>query len=516
MRRFAIPVALLACGCAPAPPPATAPAPTHPALTAEPLRRDLFAFADDSFRGREAGTRNEFRAARFLAERLAAIDGIVPAGDSGYYQRVPLVSRGFSAASRIVVTTGRQTHVLPLGAQALPLLTLGPGAPLPRLEADGDLVFAGYGTIPQLRRDDLANLDVAGKVVVVVNDAPAGADSALRETLQAQPMLGERLGQLIPRGPAAIIVLLGGEFGEQFADNAGQLLTQLSRPQDDPAATDGDRRLPMILLAVAQPGSPLLPAGWPANDRPQPLTGRRFTARVEIARSEVTSYNVIGVVRGTDPALAQTYVAYGSHLDHIGIQPPVNGDSVANGADDNASGSATMLALARAFAGSPARPRRSLLFVWHGAEEKGLLGSAHFTQQPTVPIDSIVAQLNADMIGRNHPDSIFIVGPRAAPGNQSRVLGAILDSVNAAQQRPFAVNREWDSPTHPERIYYRSDHYNYAARGIPILFFTTGLHDDYHRVTDTPDKIDYEKLARVGRLLHEMGIAVGNRATRPR
>ena len=190
-------------------------------------------------------------------------------------------------------------------------------------------------------------------------------------------------------------------------------------------------------------------------------------------------------------------------------------DTIANGADDDGSGSVTLLAIARAFARGE-RPRRSVLLVWHVGEEEGLLGSERFTAHPTVPLDSIVAQLNADMIGRNAPDSLYVVGPRAAPKGQSRVLGEIVDSVNAALPRPFRINREWDSPTHPEQIYYRSDHYNYARRGVPVVFFTSGLHEDYHRVSDEPARIDYDKLARVGTLLLEVGRAVGNRERRPR
>jgi Zn-dependent M28 family amino/carboxypeptidase len=163
----------------------------------------------------------------------------------------------------------------------------------------------------------------------------------------------------------------------------------------------------------------------------------------------------------------------------------------------------------------PAKPRRSALFVWHTGEEKGLFGSEWFTEHSTVPIDSVVAQLNADMIGRNTPDSLYIVGPQAAPERQSEVVGAIVDSVNAAQPQPFAFNREWDSPTHPERIYFRSDHFNYAEKGIPIVFFTTGLHDDYHKVSDEPDKIDYDKLARVSTLILRASEAIGNRTARP-
>jgi Zn-dependent M28 family amino/carboxypeptidase len=133
-----------------------------------------------------------------------------------------------------------------------------------------------------------------------------------------------------------------------------------------------------------------------------------------------------------------------------------------------------------------------------------------------VPIDSIVAQVNADMIGRNAAELLYVVGPAAAPQGQSRRLGAIVDSVNATLATPFVFNREWDSPTHPEHIYERSDHYNYAQKGIPIVFFTSGLHDNYHKVSDDVAKIDFAKMSRVAELVFRTGQAVGNRATRPR
>ena len=161
------------------------------------------------------------------------------------------------------------------------------------------------------------------------------------------------------------------------------------------------------------------------------------------------------------------------------------------------------------------RPRRSVLFVWHVGEEKGMLGSAYFTSHPTVPIDSIVTQFNADMIGRNESNSVALIGPRAAPNYQSWRLGMIVDSVNRAYPTPLHIERASDDPDDPEHIYQRSDHYNYAKKGIPIIFFTSGLHADYHRVTDEASKIDYDKLARVSRLMLEAGLAIANRSSRP-
>jgi Zn-dependent M28 family amino/carboxypeptidase len=310
-----------------------------------------------------------------------------------------------------------------------------------------------------------------------------------------------------------VIIVAAGKLESDFNSLASEVLNgSLELGADEQQL---DRSLPMVMLAAPRAGSPLLPSGWPADDKPQALN-RFLTAKISVGRAQVMGHNVVGILRGSDASRSGSYVALGAHLDHIGVQPPVRGDSIANGADDDGSGSMALVAIARSLASAPERPRRSILFVWHTGEEAGMLGSEWFVTHPTVPLDSIVAQLNADMIGRNSPDSIMIVGPRAAPNGQGRVMGVLVDSVNASLARPFAINREWDAPDHPEQIYFRSDHYSYAKRGIPIVFFTTGLHEDYHQVSDEVSKIDFEKLARVSDLLMRTAVAVANRNDRPR
>jgi hypothetical protein len=506
-------VVLVTAGCGSPARSGLPPAPARPVAPtmAEDLRRDLFAFADDSMLGRSAETPNAARAARFIAAKLQAA-GIEPAGDSGgYLQRVPL-SRTFVRTAQFTVTSPTGRTSLPFGSNLIPVPSLGEGLPLPVLEATGDLVFAGYGlSMPGYGRNDLSGLSLADKVVVFVNDAPPGLDSAHRAALHDPRALGDRLGAIMERHPAAIIVLFTGRQANELPALAAGLTDSSLRLQP---ALDGPRVLPMVLFGSAKGAAALLPVGWPRNDRSRVLDGRSFTGKVDLVQDGVATYNVVAVVPGSDSALAQTYVAFGAHLDHIGIQPAEHGDSIANGADDDGSGSMSLIEMAKRAKNGPP-PRRSLLFVWHTGEELGLFGSEWFTSHPTVPLDSIVAQLNVDMIGRNDPDSLYLIGPRSAPNGQSSVLGAIADSVNSASSRPFLINREWDSPSHPEQLYYRSDHYNYAKHGIPIVFFTSGLHADYHKVTDSPDKIDYDKLSRVATLILKIGLAVANSPTRP-
>jgi hypothetical protein len=275
--------------------------------------------------------------------------------------------------------------------------------------------------------------------------------------------------------------------------------------------------------------------------------------------------NVIGILRGSDPARNGEYVAIGAHNDHIGIAPrPLDHDSVLannmvirrqgvqdrvreptaaeaarirflrdsltrahggarpdsinNGADDDGSGTVALLEIAERFATAPQRPRRSLLFVSHTGEEKGLWGSQWFTDHPTVPRDSIVAQLNMDMVGRGKPTDIMGRGPNnvqlIGPRRLSTQLGDLIDSVNAARTPHMDIDASFDANGHPLNRYCRSDHYMYARYGIPITYFSLGYHTDYHQVTDEPQYIDYGHLARIAQFVHDIAEAVANRPQR--
>jgi hypothetical protein len=505
----------------------SAPVPAN-AVAADELRRDLFVFAADSFLGRETGTPASLKAARFIAERAVAL-GLEPAGDSLYYQRVPLVRNVLGSGTRFSVATGSAVVPLSLGADLVPITNLGPGTPLPRRSVDGNVFFAGYG-MTSAGRNDFAGLNEPGNVVVMVHDAPATVtDSATRAQLTGQDEISQRIVRALQLGPSAIILLMHGPTAEFYSQASPDLLRSVSAAPGDRTTSDSQRPLPMILIGLAREGSPLLPADWRTNDAPRALPGRRFSGRVELRVEPFTAYNVAAVVRGTDARFNKTYVAYGSHHDHIGIVHGNPSDTIANGADDDGSGTVTMMALARVMKTAP--PKRSMLFVWHAGEEKGLLGSAHFANKATVPIDSIVAHINMDMIGRRGgatakfnsgvegstaANKLFVLGPNAAPDNQSKTLGAILDTVNNRQSPPLQLDYAFDSPNHPERYYYRSDHFSYAQKGIPILFFSTGFHEDYHKVSDEPGKIDYDKMARIANLLVDLGRTIADRETRPR
>lgn len=241
----------------------------------------------------------------------------------------------------------------------------------------------------------------------------------------------------------------------------------------------------------------------------QPLgNSGTFIQRYSIpARTEVRAPNVVAVLEGSDPVLKHQFVVFSAHMDHVGVGEPVAGDSIFNGADDNASGTAAVLALAEAFGRSTARPKRSLVFLTVSGEELGLWGSAHFAAHAPVPLDSIVAALNIDMIGRNWRDTIVAIGKEHSD------LGTTVDRVAAAH--PELRMSPIDDPWPNERFFFRSDHYNFARRGVPVLFFFSGTHADYHGVDDEADKIDVEKEVRIVRLLYYFGLELANAPARP-
>jgi Zn-dependent M28 family amino/carboxypeptidase len=218
--------------------------------------------------------------------------------------------------------------------------------------------------------------------------------------------------------------------------------------------------------------------------------------------------NVVGILEGSDPALRDQYVVFSAHMDHVGTGPAdAQGDTIYNGADDNASGTSSVIEIAEAAAALSVRPRRSMMFVLVSGEEKGLWGSGYFAEHPPVPLDRLVADLNIDMVGRNWPDTIVVIG------REHSNMGATLSRVSAAHGElgMTAIDDLWPN----EQFFFRSDHYNFARNGVPALFFFNGVHRDYHAPGDSPDKINAEKASRIARLVFYLGMEIANADERP-
>jgi len=238
-------------------------------------------------------------------------------------------------------------------------------------------------------------------------------------------------------------------------------------------------------------------------------------ARVRVLERR-SAPNVVAILPGSDPNLKDEYVVFSAHMDHVGVAGPRGSggcrargaDSICNGADDDGSGTVAVVEIAEAFARLTPRPKRSIVFLNVSGEEKGLWGSEYFADHPTVPLANVVANLNIDMVGRNWRDTIVAIGKEHSD------LGATLTRV--ATEHPELNMKPIDDLWPQENFYFRSDHYNFAKKGVPILFFFNGTHEDYHRPGDSPDKIDAEKEARIAQLILYLGLEVANTPARPK
>jgi hypothetical protein len=507
---------------------------TSPAITVADLRSRLFRIADDSMLGRETGSKGAFQTADYVAAEFTRL-GLKPAGEQGgWFQAVPFwvlsgtvktihagpfVGHTVDNSRPGVLVAGRDFVVIPRAV---------------RTTLDSPTVAVGGGTL-----DDpthwIDSATAAGKLVVI-----SGSDSAV----------GQRLTQMLNRA-----------FGSpRFAGARGVAVVQLDRIPRGVAIDLGRSRVTRdstrldrpVPLLITEQAARLLSTGAPV----------RGDGGVSIAPTPYPARNVIGVLPGRDATLRSEYVSITGHNDHVGVcmsavdhdsirafnrvlRPmgvdtrtwnetpeadaqvhkildslrrlhPARPDSICNGADDDGSGTTAILELAEYFATLPAaeRPRRSLLFVSHTGEERGLAGSAWFTDHATVPVDSIVAEIDEDMIGRGAADDLPKGGPTylevVGARRLSNEFGDLLEAANREQPVPFVFNYEFDVPGHPLQYYCRADHYNYARYGIPSVAFSRGEHLDYHQVTDEAQYIDYPDMLRVIDMVRAAVIKIAN------
>jgi hypothetical protein len=452
-------------------------------------------------RGREAGTPEVQEAADYIAREMLRL-GLRPAGDAGtFFHSVPLER----TLARVDATLTVGQSAQPLTPSDVLLVSGFAGVPSTgRTEGEGPVVFTGYMFDPAHGGQELTLQQLNGAVAIVRLGAPPGVDEA-----SVPPRLPVA-SLLAPNSPASAVLLIAeGELTE-FWDYAGDVARKGSvalRRNDPPGAG------PPIFLVAPEMVELLLGGSLAAARQPRSGLGRiRF--RLNVERQAFSDQNIVAALPGSDPARSGEYMTLGAHYDHVGVGAPVAGDSIFNGADDNASGTASLLEVAELFASRPPaeRPARSLLFVWHAAEESGLLGSEHFTDRPTVDRAAMVGHVNLDMVGRNGADSLFVIGSRRL----SAEFGDWLEQVNRALPRPFLLDYTLDAPNHPEMLYCRSDHWNFARFGIPSVMLGSGLHEDYHKPSDHADKLDYEKIRRVVELTASLAERVADNPARPR
>lgn len=497
-------------------------------ITAARLKEHLSVVASDAMEGRDTPSRGLDETAKYIADDLKRL-GLKPAGDDGtYFQRIAL-KRDKIDHARTNFALGGQTYKF--GDDYL--VARAPGA------AEGALVYVGRGwSVKSKGVDDFKGVDVRGKIMVVGGTGlPTGI---AREDVQGKAGVdyddaesyGRRNGArgliVVPRTRDIerwwrfrLSSLERGiyqveRFGEESSISSSLPTIYASQRLLD-ALFAGERVAGADVFKRAQAGE-----GAPAFAlAPQKRVKFSVTVRSEAA----TTQNVVAVLEGRDSVLKGEYVALGAHYDHVGVgAPDATGDRIYNGADDDGSGTVSILTIAEAFARGE-RPRRSLLFVWHCGEEKGLWGSDYFTRFPTVPLERVVVQLNIDMIGRSRaagdttpankdltgPEEIYVIGSKM----MSTDLGNVSERVNNSYLN-LGFNYRYDDPRDPNRFFFRSDHFNYAHKGVPIIFYFDGVHEDYHRPSDTVDKIDFRKMEKVARTVFATASELANSPSRPR
>jgi hypothetical protein len=510
---------------------------TSPDITAADLERRLVLIAHDSMMGRESGSEGDYKAAEYVAAEFRRL-GLEPAGENGtYFQTVPFWRAAVDPQSRI------ETHgtSLALGRDFVPASVAAPARSL-----DGVTVVYG-GAIADTSRW-ISQQDALGKVVVI--DVPGTP-----QRLPFNPMRWQ--------GVAALAMVVLDQTGAEIVARLRE-----GRPVAD--TTRNPRAIPTIW--ISRRAATTLLGGELASLSPG-ASGGTLRGWIDIPRKPVpyAARNVIAILRGSDAALRGEYVALTAHNDHVGFDhSPVDHDSlrafnrvvrpmgadsptrvptadeaarirtildslrrvnkprldsIRNGADDDGTGTVSILEIAEAMARGNMRPRRSILFVSHTGEEAGLLGSRWFTDHATVPLDSVVAEIDQDMVGRGTPTDM----PRGGTGagsttylevvgakRLSREFGEMVEAANARQPVPFVFDYTYDAPGHPLQYYCRADHYSYARYGIPSLALSRGEHMDYHQVTDEAEYISYPDLLRVSRMVYDAAVSIANAPARPK
>jgi len=463
-------------------------------ITTDDARARLEFISSDLMRGRDTPSPELNIVATYLVSNYKAMGFQAGGEEGGFLQWYPYPLRRTSATgTRLEVAGGAAPVQLALNRDFYALGgTAGQGL-------TGPLVYVGRAPDAAMGAGSLA-----GKVAVAALTGASTRDWRLERN---------RIRNAARRaGAAGVVFVLGTEW---TADSVAKYGAQAARPSRTLGAEVGyptfyvsQEAAGRIFTAARQDLARQWTAGAQASFRPVPLAGVTLNAAVPVEQvDEARAPNVVAIWPGSDPALKNEYVVLSAHMDHVGVGQPVNGDSIYNGADDDGSGTTGILEVARAFASMGLRPRRSIVILHVSGEEKGLLGSEWFSEHPTIPLNQIVADINIDMIGRNNPDSVVVIGKTYSS------LGATANAVQRAH--PDLHLTLADDMWPQERFFFRSDHFNFARKEVPAIFFFSGVHPDYHRPSDEVSKIDFDKLTRIARMAFFTAWEVANAPQRP-
>ncbi len=475
-------------------------------ITAEQLKDYLYYVASDEMEGRDTPSRGLDLTAKFIALYLKRW-GFKPAGDNGSFLQTIALTRNVADAEKNTLEVGGQKF-----AFGEDFLRIGGSGTI-----NAPLVFAKDGWFVKSKNiDALAGVDARGKILVLYgnsfnrNTLTPFPQGVLPKDLAGQKGVdwSDPATYAAQKGAVGIILMAP----PQVRQNWEQAKTILGRGGLYPEKLrEAGSTLPIML--VSEKTGDALFAGETLNTTAATAFEIKKSASVTAAgiNETVNTQNVVAIWEGSDPQLKSEMVAVGAHYDHVGTRPnATGGDTIWNGADDDGSGTVAVLAMAEALAKSPKRPKRSILLVWHAGEEKGLWGSEYFNKFPTVDIKKVVTQLNIDMIGRSKKTGdenprnkdlsgeteVYVIGSEM----MSSTLGAVTKTTNDTFLK-LNYNYRYDDPKDTNRFFFRSDHFNYAVNGIPIVFWFDGVHEDYHGADDEADRIDYAKMERISRTI---------------
>ncbi|HEY8203369.1 MAG TPA: M28 family peptidase [Pyrinomonadaceae bacterium] len=498
-------------------------------ISAAQLRSYLSFIASDEMEGRDTPSRGLDTTAKFIGMNLGRW-GFKPAGDDGtFFQKIALRRDALDATKTSAEINGQRfifaDDFLP---NAVSTTLTGP------------LVYVGNGWVIKSKNlNPYSGVDVKDKIMVVLGAPFPGLPRGITRADLAGTQGVDWSSPAIyaqQHGARGVLVIPDSQTSQNWealrarALQPGRAAVEkfMNQPNAPPvpaitmsmkmatALFAGEKYDAATLVSKNESGETI-----PAFDLD---LSKKVTITVAVKTEHPPTQNVVAVWEGSDRLLKNEYVAVGAHYDHIGVCAPGTADPICNGADDDGSGTTALLGMAEAISHAKQRPKRSVLFVWHCGEEKGLWGSRYFTDYPTIPLDKVVAQLNIDMIGRSKkdgdtnprnkdltgPSAIYVIGSTM----MSTELGNLAQQVNKSFLK-LTYDVKYDDPADPNRFFFRSDHYNYARKGIPIIFFFDGVHEDYHRPGDEPQKIDYDKMEKVTRTVYMTLWAVANLPKRP-
>jgi hypothetical protein len=486
------------------------------------LRADLTFLSSEALEGRLSLSRGSEVAVQWIASEFAKA-GLKPAAGDSFLQPVPLIE----------YTADRQLTTLAIAREGQPVETFRAPEATSNFPNDaalsGEVVFAGYGiTAPELNYDDYAGIRVRGKIVLVFNHEPQERDAASVFNGIGNTRYANNNYKLFnAQRHGAIAVLLMPDPNHQGPQRRVTAATARLSPQ---ALVEGGPEIPLFTVGARVSDTLLTAVGKHAAEVQSAIDAKAAPASFDIpgvrvdlrtataTRRRGTSYNVAGWIEGSDPALKEETIVFSGHFDHDGSGP----DGVYHGADDNGSGTVGVVALAHAFAVNPVKPKRSLLFVVFAAEERGLLGSYYYVSHPLRPLATTRAQINFDMIGRNEaadPRVIADISPDTT--NQLGLIGTDYSpdyrETVERQNRTVALNLtyKWDLDAY-NGILFRSDQYPFLLHDVPAIWWFTGFHPDYHQITDTVEKINFDKMAKILKLAYLSGFEFAEQAHPPR